>query len=77
MRNQNILITSIDPGIVNCGVYVSCYNTKKKSHESLFLSRLTFNREKNHYVESLKQLNELEENHGFFLVVIILLLNHK
>jgi len=66
MRNKNILITSIDPGIVNCGVYVSCYNTEKKTHESLFLARLTFNSENNHYVESLKQLNDLEENHGFF-----------
>jgi hypothetical protein len=37
MRNKNILITSIDPGIVNCGVYVSCYNTEKKTHESYFL----------------------------------------
>jgi len=66
MRNQNMLITSIDPGIVNCGVYVSCYNTVKKTHESLYLARLTFNKEKNHYIESLKQLNELEKKHAFF-----------
>jgi len=66
MRNQNMLITSIDPGIVNCGIYVSCYNTQKKTHESLFLSRLTFNKDSNHYIESLKQLNEIEEKYGFF-----------
>ena len=66
MRTDNMLITSIDPGIVNCGVYVSCHNTKKKTHESLFLSRLSFNKENNHYEESIRQLNELEKKYKYF-----------
>ena len=66
MRSENMLITSIDPGIVNCGVYVSCYNTEKKVHSSLYLARLTFDRANNHYNESIKKLEELEEKYHFF-----------
>lgn len=66
MRNQNMIITSIDPGIVNCGIYVCCYNTEKKTHSSLLLSCLAFNKGDNHYIESMKQLNKIEEEHGFF-----------
>jgi len=67
MKNENIIITSIDPGIVNCGIYVGCYNTKTKSHQSIFLSRLEFRKdEESHYVNSLKKLEELEKENKFF-----------
>lgn len=66
MRTDNMIITSIDPGIVNCGIYVCCYNTKKKTHESLYLSRLCFSKESNHYEESVRQLNEIEKKYKYF-----------
>ena len=66
MRNKNIIITSIDPGIVNCGIYVGCYNIETEEHTSIFLGRLTFNTGENHYTESMKQLEELEEKEKCF-----------
>lgn len=66
VRNDNLLITSIDPGIVNCGVYVVCINMKTQERKSLYLSRLEFNREDNHYVSSIKKLSELEKEYGYF-----------
>lgn len=66
VKNDNIIVTSIDPGIVNCGVYVSCYNLKEKSHKSLYLARLTFNKGENHYIESINQLEKLEQENNFF-----------
>lgn len=66
MRNDNIIITSIDPGIVNCGVYVCAYNSKENSHRSIFLKRLEFNRSENHYLDSLNKLEELEDEFDLF-----------
>lgn len=66
IKNDNIIVTSIDPGIVNCGVYVCCYNLKEKTHKSLFLARLTFNQSENYYIESMKQFERLEKENGFF-----------
>lgn len=66
LRKEFMIITSIDPGIVNCGVYVGCYNTITKEHKSLYLSKLTFNEKDNHYVESIRKLQEIEEKHAFF-----------
>jgi len=66
VNNDNIIITSIDPGIVNFGIYVVAYNKKKETFVSIFLSKLKFDRKNNHYIDSINQLNELEENFNYF-----------
>lgn len=66
MRNENMIMVSIDPGIVNCGIYVACYNTETKQYKSLYLSRLEFNRGENHYISSMKILDQLEEREKYF-----------
>lgn len=66
MRNENIIITSIDPGIVNCGIYTSAYNTETKKIKSIYLEKLVFNKTNNHYLDSLNQLYELENNYKLF-----------
>lgn len=66
MRNKNMIITSIDPGIVNCGIYVNCINTENEEQTSLFLGKLEFNDGENHYITSANKLDQLEEEHKFF-----------
>lgn len=69
MNNDNIIITSIDPGIKNCGIYVNCFNSKTKKHTSLFLSKLNFTTDQendNRYVNSIKQLDAIEREHEYF-----------
>lgn len=66
LRNDNLIITSIDPGIVNCGVYVCCVNLKTGIETSLYLGRLEFNKGENHYVESIRILDEVEDTHKYF-----------
>ena len=66
LRNENMIITSIDPGIVNCGVYVNCLNTKTNVKKSLYLARLEFNKTAEHYTESIRKFEELEEKHSYF-----------
>ena len=66
MRNENMIITSIDPGIANCGIYVCCYNIKTKKETSLYLGRLEFKGEDSHYTKSISVLNELEEVNKYF-----------
>ena len=66
VRNNNLLVTSIDPGIVNCGVYVNCIDLKTNEKKSLYLSKLEFNKEDNHYVSCIKILIDLEEKYGYF-----------
>lgn len=68
MNNDNIIITSVDPGIKNCGVYVNCFNTRTKDHTSILLTRLDFSKsiEDNHYVSCVKQLDALEKQHEYF-----------
>ena len=65
-RNENIIVTSIDPGIVNCGVYINCTNTETGEMKSLYLTKLQFNKEDNHYISSLKILDDLERKNKFF-----------
>lgn len=66
LRNENMIITSIDPGIVNCGIYINCYNTKTSKKQSIYLARLEFNKGMDHYAESIKKLQELEKEHSYF-----------
>lgn len=68
MNNDNIIITSVDPGIKNCGVYVNCFNTTTKENTSILLTRLDFSKsnEDNHYVSCIKQLDDLEKQHQYF-----------
>lgn len=67
MRNNNMIITSIDPGIYNCGIYVCCYNNVEKTYQSLYLDRLNFKDETgNYYDKSIKILDKIQEKHQFF-----------
>lgn len=67
MRNDNMIITSIDPGIYNCGIYVCCYNNVKKTYQSLYLEKLNFKDEsENYYTRSIKVLDEIQEKYQFF-----------
>lgn len=66
MRNKNIIITSIDPGIVNCGIYSSSYHSEDRTHTSMYLERLVFNTGDNHYLESIKKLDEIEKKIKLF-----------
>ena len=66
MRNKNIIITSIDPGIVNCGIYTTAYDSETKKIKSIYLEKLVFNDGNNHYLNSLKKLEELENQHKLF-----------
>lgn len=65
MRTENIITISIDPGIVNCGVYIDCYNTVTKTHKSLHLARMNFKKSDNFYIECMKKLDELENEFKF------------
>jgi hypothetical protein len=66
LRNENMIIISIDPGIVNCGIYINCINTKTGEETSIYLARLEFNKDENHYVSSLKIFDELENSEKYF-----------
>lgn len=66
MRNDNIIVTSIDPGIVNCGIYTCAYNTKDNTHKSIFLKKMKFSGGENHFLESLSQFEELENEKKLF-----------
>lgn len=66
MKNNNIIITSIDPGIVNCGIYTAAYNTETKKIKSIYLQKLVFNNNDNHFLNSFKQLNRLEDENKLF-----------
>lgn len=66
LRNNNIIIVSIDPGIVNCGLYIGYYNIITKERSSLYMARLTFNKSNNYYIESINQLKKLEEENNYF-----------
>lgn len=62
LNTPNVIITSIDPGIVNCGIYTCSYNIEDKTHRSLYLDRLEFNENKdNHYIESINKLEALDK----------------
>lgn len=66
MKNQNILVVSIDPGITNCGMYVGYYDTETEKHRSLHLERLEFNDSTNQYISSLEKLEQLEKSCMYF-----------
>jgi len=66
MRNKNIIVTSIDPGIVNCGIYTTAYDSESKKIRSIYLEKLVFNDGDNHYLTSLRKLEELENQHKLF-----------
>jgi len=66
MRTKNIIITSIDPGIVNCGVYTCVYDSETKKHKSIYLEKHVFNKGNNHYIESINILEAIEEKSKLF-----------
>jgi len=65
-NGESIIVTSIDPGIKNCGVYVAKINLKSGKVKSLYLSRLEFSGEGSHYINSIKKLDHIEEKTGLF-----------
>ena len=65
-RSEEIIITSIDPGIVNCGIYVCCFNPETGTQRSLYLGKLEFNDGDNHYITSAEKLDKIEENKNLF-----------
>jgi hypothetical protein len=66
MKNQNILVVSIDPGVTNCGIYVGYYDTVTEIHKTLHLERLEFNDGINPYISSLEKLDEMEKDYCYF-----------
>lgn len=59
---ESIIVTSIDPGIKNCGVYIFKYNLLNGRKRSLYLARLQFSQEENnHYISSIKKFEDLEK----------------
>jgi hypothetical protein len=61
-----VIITSIDPGIKNCGVYTCAYDTINKTHKSIYLDRLDFTNTDNHFIEAISKLDELELEYKLF-----------
>tara|TARA_R110001592_G_scaffold164575_3_gene398743 strand:+ start:2733 stop:3422 length:690 start_codon:yes stop_codon:yes gene_type:complete len=66
LRNENMIITSIDPGVVNCGIYIVSINTKTKEKKSLYMARLEFNKGSDPYSESIKKFEKLESENSYF-----------
>lgn len=66
---DEIVTVSIDPGIVNCGIYICSKNVKTKKETSLYLANANFCKsmeEAEHfYFRSIKYLDELEEKTHF------------
>ena len=77
LRNNNIIIVSIDPGIVNCGIYIGYYDIVSKETSSLYMARLSFNKSTNHYIESINQLKELEEKNNYFSLAHFILVESQ
>jgi hypothetical protein len=67
MRTKDIIIiTSIDPGIVNCGIYTSAYDTIKKTHKSIYLNKINFTGSSNCLVEAINIFDKLELENKLF-----------
>lgn len=62
---DEIIITAIDPGHVNCGIYSMSYNVETKEKRSLYLNNFKFEKD-NERVSAIKKFNELEEEHSIF-----------
>lgn len=68
-EKEKITITTIDPGRVNCGIYIGNYYLDEKKYWSKYLARLNFvktEEEKCQYAESVKILDKLEEDYSYF-----------
>ena len=68
-QKDKITITTIDPGRINCGIYVGNYYKDEDKYWSKYLARLNFvtsEEDKAHYVESVKVLDKLEEDYSYF-----------
>lgn len=65
IKNKNIIICSIDPGIVNTAIYVLCYNLKTKEQKSMHLSKHSFN-DDNWVISMTKQLSNIEDEKNLF-----------
>lgn len=65
-NGRSVIIASIDPGILNCAIYVAKRKEKTKKKESIYLSRKDFSQESSHYTNSIKILEKLEQDHKLF-----------
>ncbi len=59
-NGESIIVVSIDPGIKNCGIYINKINLLNDKKRSLYLARMQFNQEENHYMHSIKKFEKLE-----------------
>lgn len=68
-EKDKITITTIDPGRINCGIYIGNYYRDKEKYWSKYLARLNFivsEQDKCQYAESIKVLDKLEEEYSYF-----------
>lgn len=63
---ESIIVTSVDPGIKNCAVYVQKVNLLNDTRTSLFLKRMDFSQDEGQYTSSIKVLEKLEEEMKLF-----------
>jgi hypothetical protein len=69
LKEENeIIITSVDPSIVNCNIYVFGYNLDTKEERSIHIQRFNFKKDKTTgpFGSSVKQLNGVEKKFNFF-----------
>ena len=63
---ESIIVTSVDPGIKNCAIYVQKINLLNDKKASIFLTRMDFTQDESHYTSSIKVLEELEDKMELF-----------
>lgn len=61
-----IIVTSIDSGVVNCGMYIECLELSTMKRRSLKLVYAKFNDGDNHYAESINFFDKFEEETKLF-----------
>lgn len=64
--DDTIIITSIDPGVVNCAIYTFSYNIVSKEKKSLYLNRIAFSSHSDQYISAISMLNEIEKEKYIF-----------
>ena len=65
LLGDEIIVTAIDPGYVNCGFYSMSYNIKTGKRKTICLDRLTFEAG-NERTDSIKQFDSLERYGKYF-----------
>ena len=65
-NGESIIVTSVDPGIKNCAIYVQKINLLNDKKTSIFLTRMDFNQDETHITSSIKMLEKLEKDMELF-----------